>query len=192
MSRLAGQYLAEEPGVSETTVRRWKKRDRVHDRLSQPHELQTTLSPEQGAIVVELRKTLLLSADDLLCVVHEFIKPDGSRSSLIRLLRRYDLTPLRQGTLKPMGCWNASIGESKRSSRQHGSGLPRNWRMPSVTIAKPTTRNHPSRPQPPRLTAFTSDWSAMRFRPGTLSTYGRQDTPSPTACPSARLLGPSR
>ena len=87
--------LAEELGVSETTVRRWRKRDHVHDRSSQPHDLQTTLSPEEEVIVVELRKTLLLSVDDLLCVVHEFINPECSRSSLIRLLRRYDLTPLR-------------------------------------------------------------------------------------------------
>jgi len=43
---------------------------------------------------VELWKTLLLPLDDLLQVVHEFIHPEVSRSSIIRLLRRYELTPL--------------------------------------------------------------------------------------------------
>jgi hypothetical protein len=81
--------------VSETTVRRWKNGDHVDDRSSQPQDLQTTLSPEQEVIVVELRKTLLLSVDDLLCVVREFINRDCSRSSLTRLLRRYDVKPLR-------------------------------------------------------------------------------------------------
>jgi transposase-like protein len=87
--------LAEEMGVSETTVRRWNKRDHVPDRSSQPHELQTTLSPAEQATVVELCKILLLSVVDLSCVVREFINPDCSRSNLIRLLRRFDVTPLR-------------------------------------------------------------------------------------------------
>jgi transposase-like protein len=88
--------LAEELGVTETTVQRWKNRDHVHDRSSQPHNLQTTLTEFQESIVVELRKTLLLPVDDLLQVVHEFIHPEVSRSSIIRLLRRYELTPLRE------------------------------------------------------------------------------------------------
>lgn len=86
--------LAEEFGVSETTVCRWKNRDDVYDLSSRPHHLQTTLTPEQEAIIVELRKALLLPLDDLLLVTHEFINPKCSRSGLARCLRRHNLTPL--------------------------------------------------------------------------------------------------
>ena len=39
--------LAVEIGVSETTIRRWRARDTVHDRLPTPHRLATTLNPMQ-------------------------------------------------------------------------------------------------------------------------------------------------
>ncbi len=74
--------LAKRYGVSETTIRRWKDRDEFIDRSHTPHRLQTKLTPAQEAIVVELRKTLLLPLDDLLAVVREFIEPGVSRSGL--------------------------------------------------------------------------------------------------------------
>jgi hypothetical protein len=37
--------------------------------------LQTTLTPAQDAAAVALRKALLVSLDDLLAVVREFLKP---------------------------------------------------------------------------------------------------------------------
>jgi len=42
----------------------------------------------QEAVVVELRKMLLLPLDDLLAVTHESIHPAVSRSGLDRCLRR--------------------------------------------------------------------------------------------------------
>jgi len=45
--------------------------------------------------VVELRKTLLLSLDDLLAVTHEFIHPAVSRSGLDRCLRRHGISTLK-------------------------------------------------------------------------------------------------
>ncbi|MCB1797152.1 MAG: HTH domain-containing protein, partial [Candidatus Competibacteraceae bacterium] len=39
--------LAEELGVSETTIRRWRARDTVQGRLHTPHRLVTTLNPLQ-------------------------------------------------------------------------------------------------------------------------------------------------
>ncbi|WP_165741579.1 helix-turn-helix domain-containing protein, partial [Candidatus Thiosymbion oneisti] len=60
--------LADELGVSEDTIRRWKRRDGVADGSHTPHRLQTTLTPTQKAVVVELRKTLLLPLDDRLVV----------------------------------------------------------------------------------------------------------------------------
>ena len=58
--------LAERHGVSEQTVWKWRRRDDVQDRSHTPHRLQTTLTPAQEAVVVELRKMLLFPLDDLL------------------------------------------------------------------------------------------------------------------------------
>ena len=87
--------LAERYGVSVRTVRRWQTREDVLDRSHTPHRLSTTLSTVQEAIVVELRKTLLLSLDDLLVVAREFLNPKLSRSALDRCLRRHGVSRLR-------------------------------------------------------------------------------------------------
>ena len=62
------RQLADELGVSEDTIRRWKRRDGVADGSHTPHRLQTTLTPAQEVVIVELRKTLPLPLDDLLVV----------------------------------------------------------------------------------------------------------------------------
>ena len=87
--------LAEELGVTEDTIRRWKGRDTVEDLPHTAHHLQTTLSKAQEAIVVELRKMLLLPLDDLLTVTREFIHPGVSRSGLDRCLRRHGVGNLK-------------------------------------------------------------------------------------------------
>ena len=87
--------LAERYGTTEQTVYKWKHRDSVHDRSHTPHRLQTTLTPAQEAVAVVLRKTLLVSIDDLLAVVREFLNPDVSRSGLDRCLRRHGVGNLR-------------------------------------------------------------------------------------------------
>ena len=56
--------LAARFGTTGQTVYKWKRRDTVPDRSHIPHRLQTTLAPAQEAVV--LRKTLLVSIDDLL------------------------------------------------------------------------------------------------------------------------------
>lgn len=49
----------------------------------------------QEAVAVALRKALLVSRDDLLAVVREFLNPDASRSGLDRCLRRHGVGNLR-------------------------------------------------------------------------------------------------
>ena len=93
-SPLSVAALADELGVSEDTIRRWKGRDSVEDRSHTAHRLQTTLTPAQELVVVELRKTLRLPLDDLLVVTREFIHPNVSRSGLNRCLQRMRL-PLK-------------------------------------------------------------------------------------------------
>ncbi|WP_163143776.1 IS481 family transposase, partial [Arhodomonas sp. KWT] len=98
-STKTSRELAEELGISISTVRHWRRRDDVHDRSHTRKNLLSTLSPAQEAIVIELRRTLLLPLDDLLAVVREFIHPRLSRAALDRCLRRNgvsrlaDLTP---------------------------------------------------------------------------------------------------
>ena len=92
--RLAHRY-----GVSESTIRTWRRRTDFNDASHTAHRLQTTLSPLQEKIVVELRKTLLLPLDDLLAVTREFLCAEVSRSGLDRCLRRHGVGNLN--ALKP-------------------------------------------------------------------------------------------
>jgi len=66
-----------------------------NDRSHTAHRLQTTLTPAQVAVAAALRKTLLVSLDDLLAVVREFMNPNVSRSGLDRCLRRHGVGNLR-------------------------------------------------------------------------------------------------
>ena len=80
--------LARQFNVSRDTIRKWRKRDVVHDFSHTAHRLQTTLNAGQEELVIYLRTKLLLPLDDLLAVVHQFVEPAMSRSALDRLLRR--------------------------------------------------------------------------------------------------------
>ena len=65
------------------------------DRSQCPHRLQTTLSEAQEAIVVALRRTLLLPLDDLFVVTREFVHPAVSRSGPDRCQRRHGVSDLK-------------------------------------------------------------------------------------------------
>ncbi len=94
-SPLGAAALASHYGITEATVYKWKKRSSVHDASHTPHRLQTTLTPEQESLVVELRRTLLLPLDDLLAVAREFICTQATRSGLDRCLRRHGVGNLK-------------------------------------------------------------------------------------------------
>jgi hypothetical protein len=69
--------------------------------------MQTTLSPAQEALVVELRRTVLLSLDDLTAVTRAYIHLQASRAAIGRLLKREgvsrlaDLMPKAEGEPAP-------------------------------------------------------------------------------------------
>lgn len=101
--------LAKRYQVSEATAHKWRYRDNPQDASHTPHHLQTTLTAAQETVVVELRKTLLLSLDDLLTVTRDFLCPKASRSGLDRCLRRHGVSRLRdliptqpKGSSKPL------------------------------------------------------------------------------------------
>jgi transposase InsO family protein len=86
--------LAARHGVSMGTIYAWRARDSTLDRSHTPHRLQTTLTPAQEAVAVELRRTLGLPLDDMLAVVREFIHPQATRSGLHRCLKRHGVSVL--------------------------------------------------------------------------------------------------
>lgn len=81
--------------VSRDTIRKWRQREQFGDRSHRPHQMHTSLNETQEAIVVMLRRSLLLTLDDLLVVTREFICPTLSRSSLTRLLKRHKVNSLK-------------------------------------------------------------------------------------------------
>ena len=99
--------LAKRHNTTLATVRKWRGREDMQDRSHCPNTLNTTLSPAQEVLVVELRRMLLLPLDDLLAITHEFINPDASRSGLNRCLLRHgvnklaDLVPVVEGEPAP-------------------------------------------------------------------------------------------
>ena len=99
--------LARELNLNVATVRQWRGRDSTEDASHRPHRMQTTLSPAQEALVVELRRTVLLSLDDLVAVTRAHLHPEASRAAIGRLLKREgvsrlaDLVPAEEGEAAP-------------------------------------------------------------------------------------------
>ena len=89
-SSLPQQALAEQYNVSRLTIRKWQNREEMTD----TDKLNTTLTEAQEWLVVELRKTLLLSWDDLTAITLDYINPKASRSGIDRCLRRYGVSRL--------------------------------------------------------------------------------------------------
>jgi transposase InsO family protein len=92
---VSNNALAKRYNVNAGTIKRWRERTTVVDGSHRPKRLNATLSPELEEVVVEMRRTFLLSIDDLLVLVHEFIHPEMSRSALGRLLERHGVSNLR-------------------------------------------------------------------------------------------------
>ena len=88
--------LANELGVSVPTVMKWKHREDFEDRKAGPKNPKTSFEDWQEEVIVEVRKRLLVPVDDLLEITGRYIKPDCSRSSFLRLLKRRSLPSLRQ------------------------------------------------------------------------------------------------
>jgi len=86
--------LALKIGMSETTVRRWKKRSFVFDKPNTPKKIITALTPFEELMVVLIRLCLRAGLDDLQHIVHTWIQDSCSRSILNRCLKRYNISRL--------------------------------------------------------------------------------------------------
>lgn len=99
--------LARELKLNAATVRKWRERDSVQDASHRPYRMQTTLSRSQELLVIELRRTLFLSLDDLTAITRTYIHPHASRAAIGRLLKREgisrlaDLMPVEAGAAAP-------------------------------------------------------------------------------------------
>jgi transposase-like protein len=93
-SDLATAVLARLLKVSESTVRKWRKREFTDDVSNLPKQLNTTLTLSQQYVVVHLRLRLKLSLDELLTVCKEFINSNTSRAGLQRCLKRHGVSRL--------------------------------------------------------------------------------------------------
>ena len=93
-SDLPTAVLARLLKISESTVRKWRRRESMSDASHVPKQLNTTLSEAQEYVVVELRTRLLLSLDELLVVCKQFINPHVSRAGLQRCLKRHGVSRL--------------------------------------------------------------------------------------------------
>lgn len=93
-SDLATAVLARLLKVSESTVRKWRKRESTDDISHLPKQLNTTLTLAQQYVVVHLRLRLKLSLDELLFVCKTFINENTSRAGLQRCLKRHGVSRL--------------------------------------------------------------------------------------------------
>jgi len=86
--------IAKRYNVTILTVRKWQKREVFEDKSHRPDNLRTTLSEAQEHIVIELRKTLLLTLDDLFVVTRKYLNQNVSRAGLHRCLQRHGVSNL--------------------------------------------------------------------------------------------------
>jgi hypothetical protein len=93
-SELPVAALARLLRISPATVRKWKRRDCLEDASHTPHTLNTTLTHVQEYVIVELRKSLLVSLDDLVVIAQEYIHPGASRAGIARCLKRHGVSRL--------------------------------------------------------------------------------------------------
>ena len=87
--------LAAELGVSESTIRRWRKRTSVIDGSHRPKRLaRLSLSPIEEQLILELRTKAGLPLDDIVEVMRRCVNDKLSRSAIHRCLQRHGVSRL--------------------------------------------------------------------------------------------------
>lgn len=118
-SQASVSTLAEQYGINQKTVRKWRSRKSVEDAPMGPKNARSTsLSPEEEAACVAFRKHTLLPLDDCLYALQDSI-PHLTRSSLHRLLQRHNISrlpdvkaePKKKFKIYPIGYFHIDIAE---------------------------------------------------------------------------------
>lgn len=120
-SKASVAAIAEQYGVNQKTVRKWRSRKSVDDAPMGPRAVRSTvLTAEEEAVCVAFRKHTLLPLDDCLYALQATI-PHLTRSSLHRLFQRHDIsrlpdvkgekTPRKKFKKYPIGYFHIDIAE---------------------------------------------------------------------------------
>jgi len=118
-SAKSDRELAQELGISVSTVRRWRKRTDATDRATTPKSIHKVLRPEQSAVINWLRQTFTVPLDELVTIVNSGMQQPVSRAGLDRYLRRADIAH--------MNVLGARIMRGKKAVR--GGFLPGHLRI---------------------------------------------------------------
>lgn len=120
-SKASVAELAEQYGINQKTVRKWRARKSVEDaRMGPKSPRSTSLSLEEEAACVAFRRHTLLPLDDCLYALQDSI-PHLTRSSLHRLYQRHDISrlpdlkteakPKKKFKAYPIGYFHIDIAE---------------------------------------------------------------------------------
>jgi len=91
-SNLTGKELAKKYNISLETAYKWKKRESVEDRSHKRHNLNSSISAIEEEIIRELRSQVGLSLEDITEVMKRCIRPNITRSSIYRAMKRLGVT----------------------------------------------------------------------------------------------------
>ena len=89
-SPLSAYALAKKYGISQTTAQRWKRAERLEDKSSRPHHLNTTLTFEQEDLICFERKQFKKTIEEIFFTLEDKI-PGLYPMKIYRCLRRYSL-----------------------------------------------------------------------------------------------------
>ena len=122
-SKASVSELAEQYGINQKTVRKWRGRRSIEDAPMGPKTPRSSvLSPEEEAMCVAFRKHTLLPLDDCLYALQDSL-PHLTRSSLHRLFQRHHISrlpdlkseaePKRKFKSYPIGYFHIDIAETR-------------------------------------------------------------------------------
>lgn len=142
-SGLPVRVLAQQLGVAQSTIRRWRGRTSVADRSHRAHRLAISLTPIEEQLVLELRGQAGLGLDDIVEVMNRCVRTGLSRSAIYRCLRRHGVARTRPSpAATPHGQFEPTAPGFVHIDLKH---LPRLDRMPAyvfVAIERSTRFAH--------------------------------------------------
>lgn len=94
-SHMPAKVLAEKYGISENTVGKWKKREKLYDAISRPHSIHYALTSLEKELVKSVRRTSWLPLDEVTEIIRQ-IKPTATRSAVYRTLKAANLNKIPQ------------------------------------------------------------------------------------------------
>ena len=92
--------LADRYGVSHATIRKWKSRKTSNDYSHKRHNLLSSLSQAEEALVIALKRDVGLSLNDITEVMNRCVNENLSRSAIYRCLKRNGVSGKQKSSQK--------------------------------------------------------------------------------------------